>query len=143
MEWLATWESWTILMILLLIISASIGDITLVAAALAAAAAAIGAYMGFGIYGQLALFAVITSLLGPLFYIMFRSRQRYAEIENIGSGGAIGSRATVISQNDNLGIMIDNQFFPVRRENNEPVREGDEVKVQRMSGITAIVTPNN
>lgn len=140
MEWIASWQFWTIVMILMLIVSASIGDITLVAVALAAAAAAVGAYLDFGIYTQLAIFAVVASLLGPLFYVMFRAARRTPDIENIGAGGAMGTEATVIVKHDKPGIMIDNHFYPVRRENNDPLDEGEQVVVQRIAGITAIVT---
>lgn len=139
MEWIATWQAWTILLVLMLIVSASIGDVTLTAVALAAAGAAIGAHLDYGVYAQLAIFAAISSILGPLFYILFRSDKHHREIENIGSGGANGTEAFVTTYNDRTGVYIESQFYPARHENNRTLKDGDEVVIQRMAGITAIV----
>jgi len=139
MEWIATWQAWTILLVLMLIVSASIGDITLIAVALAAAGAATAAHLDYGIYAQLGIFAVISSILGPVFYFLFRSDQHHKEIENIGSGAASGMETVVTTYNDKPSVQIDNQFYPAKREDNQPLHDGDKVIIQRMSGITAIV----
>jgi membrane protein implicated in regulation of membrane protease activity len=133
---------WLVIAALLVLAAAMTGDFTLAALALAAlAGAGTAAFTDIGALWQVAVVGVAAGILGPLLNRFLRPLLRGPDYGVAGSGAEAGLRTTVVRSGDRIGVRIKHDFFPARREDDQPLAEGDPVTVLRFEGITAIVEP--
>lgn len=140
MEVIAAWEIWALIVVLMGIAAMIIGDVTFVAVALAAVFASVAAYVGWGRYAQLAVFAAATCVLWPVFYYYLRSDARKPGVENIGSGGAAGRQVQIVIRDGVPMVKLDGHFYPASDQGGGELVDGQTVVVREVAGITAIVT---
>ncbi len=92
--------------------------------------------------GQLIIFVVAAAVLTPTFIIWYR-RQFQGRQTRTGVAGESGygqRLAFVESRGERVGVALDGNWFPVRYETGDPPAPGEQVRIVRFEGITAIVT---
>lgn len=91
---------------------------------------------------QLITFVVTAAILTPGFIIWYRRQfqGRQTRTAVAGESGYSQRLASVESRGERVGVALDGNWFPVRYEQGDHPAPGEQVRIVRFEGITAIVT---
>ncbi|TVS13535.1 MAG: hypothetical protein EA417_16295 [Gammaproteobacteria bacterium] len=138
------WQIWLVLALVFVaadIALAGGASGVLLVLALAALGAMLAALLGAEWQGQLLAAAVAGALATPLVLIGLR-RLAWRSGSSARTDFRVSGRTfEVIRQRERIGIRVQGDFFPARCAAGEYPEPGDNVRVIRFEGITAVVEP--
>jgi|TARA_B100000745_G_scaffold144714_1_gene94733 membrane protein implicated in regulation of membrane protease activity len=88
---------------------------------------------------QLGVTVVAAAILIPLFVGLYRRYGMPAGRATTGEGAESTEQYHITEYNGRIGVKIKGDFFPVKEQAGSPLVVGEQVKVVKMDGITAIV----
>jgi len=94
-----------------------------------------------GFAAQMTLFAVTALILTPAFIFWFKRhfQGRQAATGVVGESGYGQREVTVRQRGEGVAVQLDGNWFPAQFENGKKPADGDNVRIIRFQGITAIV----
>lgn len=95
-----------------------------------------------GVTGQLIIFVLAAAVLTPTFIFWYRRhfQGRQTRTGVAGESGYGQRVAPVEDRGGRVGVALEGNWFPVRYEDGGHPAPGEQVRVVRFEGITAIVT---
>ncbi len=137
------WQAWAIVAVLCLILELTAGDFFIICFSIGAVIAAIGAAIGFGLYVQLALFAIFT--LVALFWVRPLAKRYFhlGEDRRVSNADALLGRTGRVVEMVKAGgygrVQIDGDIWKAKTTESTDIDEGDTVRViDRQSTIITV-----